>query len=89
MIRPLTGTKRFETTPPALSSGMASVSVLVCVVGGPGRPVGIVTGTGCVPPSVLVTFRMPVASTPQECAVVRLPSKPVEFCCSVSAVMSG
>ena len=88
-MRPLTGTNRFEATPPALSSGIGSVSVFVWVVGGPGRPVGIVTGTGCVPPSVLVTSSMPVASTPQVALVESMPSKSVVFCCSVSAVMSG
>ena len=50
-MRPLTGTNRVDCAPPALSSGIGTVCVFVWVVGGPGRPVGIVTGTGCVPPS--------------------------------------
>ena len=47
------------------------------------------TGTACVPPSVLVTSSVPVASTPQAALVASMPSKSVEFSCSVSAVMSG
>ena len=88
-MRPLIGTNSVETTPPASSSGMATVWVREWVVGGPERPVGIVTGTAWVPPSALVTPSIPVASTPQAAALPRLPSKGVVFSCSASAVMSG
>ena len=89
LMRPLIGTNSVDCTPPASSSGMASVWVREWVVGGPARPVGIVTGTAWVPPSTLVTFSSPVASTPQAAALPRLPSNAVAFSCSESAVMSG